>query len=211
MCVSVTAAPEAPCILHPERCCRTHSLYTSCLRYGTGLWTGCCSHCKGSPPSCSDILWASVFVPLHHPIVASTCSYLKQSACTRGTGNLLLTCLHNNFCEEGVHMAEHGLRHVRCECPPNILDNSAWRHFQYTYDFLEDSKQDISYILNNGKSLLLDQSYKFHTSHSGTASCLYQTGGMYCSNILQIYCYNPHNSVEPAGCFCTLHTALVLL
>lgn len=129
--------------------------------------------------------------------VASTESCLGQNAYTMGICNLLSTFLHNTFYVGDAHTARHEQRHGRYECPPSILDNSAGKHFQYTCVFLEESWLGIGYISSNGKNLPLDQSYKSHSSHSDTASCLCQTGGKYCSNILQTVCCSPHKSAVP--------------
>lgn len=128
-----------------------------------------------------------------------------------GICNLLSTFLHNTFYVGDARMARHEQRHGRYECPPSILDNSAGKHFQYTCVFLEESWLGISYISSNEKNLPLDQSYKSHSSHSDTASCLCQTGGKYCSNILQTVCCSPHKSAGHAGVFHSWCTALPLL
>lgn len=145
-------------ILQLEQYCRIHKYYISCLIYGTGLQISHCNHCREYPQSCSGILMAQESVLPHHPAVSSTESYLKQSAYIMDICSLLSTFLHNTFYVKDVHMARHEQQHGMCECPPNILDNSAWKHFQYTCAFLGDSQLGISYISNSGKSLPLDQS-----------------------------------------------------
>lgn len=145
---------ETPGNHHPGLCYMSRSFCTSCLGYGTVLWIEKCSHCKESPPSCSDILRALVFVLLHHLVVASTGSYLMLNAYTKDIYNLLLACLHNKFDEEGAHTAGRELQHVTYECPPNIWDNLVLRHFQYTYDSLGELRLDTSYIWNSGRILL---------------------------------------------------------
>lgn len=139
--------------------------------------------------------WESVLP--QYLVVSSTESCLRQNAYTMGICNLLSTFLHNTFYVGDAHTARREQQHGRCECPPSILDNSAGKHFQYTCVFLEDSWLGINYISSNGKNLPLDQSYKSHSSHSGTASYLCQTGGKYCSNILQTMCYSLHKSAGP--------------
>lgn len=198
-------------ILQLEQYCRIHKYYISCLIYGTGLQISHCNHCREYPQSCSGILMAQESVLPHHPAVSSTESYLKQSAYIMDICSLLSTFLHNTFYVKDVHMARHEQQHGMCECPPNILDNSAWKHFQYTCAFLGDSQLGISYISNSGKSLPLDQSYKFHSFHNDTVSCLCQRDGIYCNNIPQTMCYILRKSVGRAEFFHSLCTALPLL
>ena len=50
-------------------------------------------------------------------------------------------------------MARREQQHEMCECPSNILDNPAGKHFQYTCASLGDSLQGISYISNSGKNI----------------------------------------------------------
>lgn len=147
----------------------------------------------------------------HYPIVSSTESYLRQNAYTVDICSLLLTFLHNTFYVRDARTARREQQRGRCECPPSILDNSAEKHFQYTYVFLEDSWQGINYTSSSGKNLPLDQSYKFHNSRNDTASYLYQTDGIYRSNILQTMCHILHKSAGHAGFFHSWCTALPLL
>lgn len=137
----------------------------------------------------------------HYLTVSSSGSYLRQNAYTRDICSLLSTFLHNMFYVRDAHMARHEQQPGTCECPLSILDNSAGKHFQYTYVFLEDSWLGISYISSSGKNLPLDQSYKSHSSHNGTAFYLCQTDGIYCSNILQTMCYSLHKSAGHVGFF----------
>lgn len=207
----VTGDPVKFYVLQLEQYCRSHKSYISCLKYGTGLWIVHYSHCREYPQSCSDTRRALESVPPHHPAASSTWSYLKQSAYTMGIGSLLSTFLHNTFYVRDVHMARREPQHGTCECPPSILGNSAGKHFQYTYVFLEDSWLGINYISNSGKNLPLGQSYKFHSFHNDIASYLCRTSGIYCNNILQTMYYTLHKSAGHVESFHSLYTALPLL
>lgn len=141
-----------------EQYCRIHKYYISCLICETELQIFHCNHCREYPQSYSDILKAQESVLPHHLAVSSTQTCLKQNAYIMGICSLLSTFLHNMFYVKDVHMVRHEQQHGMYECPPNILDNSDERHFQYTCVSLEDLQQGISYISNNGKILPLDQS-----------------------------------------------------
>ena len=128
------------------------------------------------------------------PDVSSMQSCLQRSAYVVDLCSLLSTFLHNTFYVKDVQMAGHG----QCkmwERPPNILDCSAEKHFHYTYVFLGDSQLGISYISNSEKNLPLNQSYRFHVFPNDTASCLCQTDGIYCDNILQTMCHSLHRAI----------------